>query len=138
MNWEPKESPWSWHSPWSSGADGGPWPATPPLPRARDLGPPDTGASSAEEAPSPVDIELVDIELIDVICGVVAGDSQCTRCGRGLSQGLRIDVHESVLPDRAWVASVASRCRGWGRHRNAARVWLSDDGLHLEAFAVRG
>ncbi len=49
-----------------------------------------------------------------------------------------VDVHDCAVRDRAWTASVSCRCRGWGRHRNEARVWPGDDGLHIEAFAVRG
>ncbi len=131
MNWEPKESPWSWQSPRQSRADDGSSAPTPSPERPRDPG--GAGASSAKEKASPLDVEV-----INVICGVMAGDSRCTMCGRTLSQGLRIDVHDSSLPERAWVASVACWCRGWSRHRNEARVWVSDDGLHLEPFAVRG
>lgn len=135
MNWEPKEPPWSRQSPGRPGADGGgSSPTTPRSPEAPgDLDAGAAGASGAKEK-----VSALDVEVIDVIYGVMAGDSLCTMCGRGLSQGLRIDVHDSVFPERAWVASVACRCRGWGRHRNEARVWPSHDGLHLEPFAVRG
>ncbi len=134
MNWEPKESPWSWQSRHPSSGDAGSRPATPRSPEAT----PDIDAREARPSGANENVSPLDAELIEVLCGVMAGDSRCTMCGRTLSQGLRIVVHESALPDRSWMASVAGRCRGWSRHRNEARVWLSDDGLHLEPFAVRG
>lgn len=121
MDWEQNQPPWNWSSP-------GPPSDTPP---------PVTDRKGEEEASLPIGIEPVDIVLIDVMCGVAADDSRCTACGRGFSQDLQIELHESGLADRKWLASVSCRCRGWGRHRNEAHVWRASDGLHLEPFAFR-
>ncbi len=132
MNWEPTASQWSWDGRRSPDPGGGSWPPGPRPPDVAGDDRPVARRSTEQEAVSPVDLEL-----IEVLCRVMASDSRCTLCDRGLSASLKIELHDSELPDRAWVASVSSRCRGWGRHRNKARVWLSDDALHLQPFAVR-
>ncbi len=78
----------------------------------------------------------LDLQLVDIICAALAQECRCTRCGRPLSRSLRTDVYESLAPEGPWTASVSSRCRGLGRHRNEARVRLSGGELHLERFAV--
>ncbi len=79
----------------------------------------------------------LDLELVDILCGVVSEHARCTTCGRPLSRSLLTRVYESIIPERSWIASVSSRCRGLRRHGNTAYVYLTADGLHLEGFAAR-
>ncbi len=79
----------------------------------------------------------LDLQLIDILSGVVADHARCTTCARALSRSLRTDVYESILPERSWIASVSFRCRGMRRHNNTAYVYLTADGLHLEGFTSR-
>ncbi len=79
----------------------------------------------------------LDLELVDILCGGVSEHARCTTCGRPLSRSLRTRVYGSIIPERSWIASVSSRCRGLRRHDNTAYVYLAADGLHLEGFSAR-
>ncbi len=97
------------------------WPPTSPRQSATERADRQGGRRrGGDERTSPLDLQLVDI-----ICGAVAQECRCTRCGRPLSRSLRTEVSEPLLVEGSWTASVSSRCRGLGRHRNEARVWLS-------------
>jgi hypothetical protein len=76
----------------------------------------------------------LDVELLEVLYGVVALGTRCSACGAPLRRRVRIVPSADRRSGARWPASVVTRCRGWRRHRHIAAV----DGFdHLELGPLR-
>jgi hypothetical protein len=80
-------------------------------------------------------LTAIDLALIELIYGVIAQESRCSKCGAHLGRSIRVIPWTSI--SRAhWGASVTTRCRGWRRHRHVAAVARWKD-LHLGPLQLR-
>jgi hypothetical protein len=75
----------------------------------------------------------LDLCLIQVAYEVIAAESNCTRCGAPLDRRPRIMPSAADHPP-SWNVSIATRCRGWKRHRHIATVDDASTDLVLGRF----
>jgi hypothetical protein len=76
---------------------------------------------------SPTDLDLW---LIRLVYEVAAGHANCARCGAPLGRRLHLATRYAGRSP-AWHVLVATRCRGWRRHRHTALVTEASNNLEL-------
>ncbi len=77
-----------------------------------------------------------DMELIQAAYSFVIQQARCKVCQHPFRLPFRVEV-EGSRAEGAWIATVSSRCDGWGRHLSGAQAWVSREGLHLGSFRRR-
>jgi hypothetical protein len=80
------------------------------------------------------ELTVLDLALIQLVYGVVAAESTCSRCGAPLGSALR--VMHSALDNTPWTVSIVARCSGWRRHRHIAVVDETANDLVLGPFSA--
>ena len=76
----------------------------------------------------------LDLQVLEVVYGVVAEESTCSSCGAPLRSQVRVVATDDPRTGAQWPASVVTRCCGWRRHRQIAAVVGLD---HLELGPLR-
>jgi hypothetical protein len=89
------------------------------------------GQATDCRAPSDLDVWLVQLTY-----GFVAGESKCLTCTARLSREVRVEPFNAPHATSRWGLSVLTRCEGWRRHRHHANVVLAPQGLLFGAFAA--
>jgi hypothetical protein len=69
----------------------------------------------------------LDVALLEVLYGVVAGESDCSACGAPLRPEVRVVPTTDPSTGARWPTAVVTRCGGWRRHRHVATVDGLDD-----------
>jgi hypothetical protein len=72
----------------------------------------------SSEAARPMPHEL---DLIELLGGLVAKESSCSRCGAPLGRFVQIRP-PSAIPKDSWTLRVLTCCQGWRRHKHSATV----------------
>jgi hypothetical protein len=64
----------------------------------------------------------LDVALLEVLYGAIAGSTRCSACGAPLRPDVRVVPGVDARVGPRWPAAVVTRCRGWRRHRHVATV----------------
>jgi hypothetical protein len=75
----------------------------------------------------------LDLRLIRLTYEVAAAESRCAKCGTPIGRRLRLTTQYGGQPP-TWTVIVATRCRGWRRHRHTAVVTEASNSLRLGSF----
>lgn len=94
---------------------------------------PFTSATAYDGTPPPTDLDL---ELVEVIYAVIAGETTCSTCGRPLGRALRAR-YATAWSSQSWSITVATRCEGWRRHAHVALVTRPSRDLLLGDLELR-